>query len=60
MKAKRGFSASPEKIDFYKKKLMDEGAKISDISRELKVSKEAVSVFANKHFQKTITWKIKG
>jgi len=56
---KRGPSADPVKIEFYKKKLVNEGAKISDIARELNVSKEAASVFANKHFNKTTTWEIK-
>ena len=59
MKAKRGVSADPVKIEFYRKRLIEEGAEISDIARELKVSKQAVSVFANKHFLKKVTWDIK-
>jgi orotate phosphoribosyltransferase-like protein len=59
MKAKRGVSADPAKIQFYQKRLVDEGAEISDIARELNVSKQAVSVFANKHFLKKVTWALK-
>lgn len=59
MKARRGVSADPAKIQFYQKRLIQDGAKISDIARELNVSKEAVSVFAKKHFLKKVTWEIK-
>jgi orotate phosphoribosyltransferase-like protein len=56
MKAKRGVSADPAKLEFYKKRLIDDGATISEIAKELNVSKAAVSVFSSKHFKKKTTW----
>jgi predicted DNA-binding protein YlxM (UPF0122 family) len=59
MKAKRGVSASPEKIEFYKKRLIDDGVSLSEIAREKGVSREAVSVFAKKHFKRKISWELR-
>jgi len=59
MNVKRGPKPDPKKIEFYRKRLVDEGRTISEIARELGVSKEAVSVFAGKHFEKKIIWKVR-
>ena len=59
MKAKRGVSADLQKIEFYKKRLIQDGAKICAVARDLNVSRQAAFVFANKHFNKKTIWEIR-
>jgi superfamily I DNA and RNA helicase len=56
---KRGPKADLQKIEFYKKRLVQEGAKICAVARELNVSRQAAFMFAHKHFDKKTIWEIR-